>query len=108
MTVKAKFLFCLPFTSAVLCISSCGTTQQSRFQMAFLPSTPHAALTAMDLAEPPAVANNPYLADVPPIVSAIPQLPPFTRAGSMMKRADQHFQRGRRYYQAQDAENARQ
>src|SRR5581483_6857147 len=106
MTVKTQFLSFVPITSAVLLISSCGTSiQQSRFQMAFLPSVPRAARAPLDLAEPPQL--NPYLAEAPALVAVTPQLPPFTRADGLMKRAEQHFQRGRKYYQAQDAENAR-
>jgi len=73
--------------------------------MAFLPSVPRAARAPLDLAEPPQL--NPYLAEAPALVAVTPQLPPFTRADGLMKRAEQHFQRGRKYYQAQDAENAR-
>jgi membrane-bound lytic murein transglycosylase D len=75
--------------------------------MAFLPAAPRPVLVA-DLGEPPALPANPFLADAPPIVAVTPQLPPFTRANDMMRRAEQHFQRGRRFYQAHDVENARQ
>jgi membrane-bound lytic murein transglycosylase D len=106
MTVKTQILLFVPLTSAVLFITGCGTTvQQSRFQMAFLPSVPHSATIPPDLAEPPQL--NPFLAANPSLVTEPPQLPPFTRADGIMKRADQHFQRGRKYYQAHDAENAR-
>src|SRR5436190_4584408 len=111
MTVKTRFLLFVPITSSALFLSGCGTsTQQSRFQMAFLPSVPRAAVAQPDLAEPPQL--NPYLAEAPASIAvtpiaATPQLPPFTRADGIMKRAEQHFQRGRRYYQAHDVENAR-
>src|SRR5205085_12258189 len=106
MTVKTQFLLFVPLASTVILVSACGTRlQQSRFQMAFLPSVPRAAMAPPDLAEPPQL--NPYLAETPALVSSTPQLPPFTRADGMMKRAEQHFQRGRKYYQAQDVENAR-
>src|SRR5678815_722707 len=106
MTVKTQFLLIVPITSAIILISGCGTrTQQSKFQMAFLPSVPRADLTPPELAEPPQL--NPFLAETPALVTVTPQLLPYTRADGMMKRAEQHFQRGRRYYQAQDIENAR-
>ena len=107
MTVKIPHLLCLPFTSLALLITGCGTTQQARFQNAFLPSVPHRAPLVVDLAEPPPVASNPYLADAARIVTTTPPLPPFTRAVGLMKRADQHFEQGRKFYQGQDVENAR-
>src|SRR5438477_774074 len=106
MTVKTRFLLFVPLASAAILVSACGTRlQQSRFQMAFLPSVPRAVVAPLDLAEPPQL--NPYLAEAPALVTVTPQLPPYTRADGMMKRAEQHFQRGRRYYQAKDVENAR-
>src|SRR5579872_5572908 len=106
MTFKTQILLFVPITSAVLFLSSCGTTaQQSRFQMAFLPSIPHAVTVPPDLAEPPQL--NPFLAEAPTLVTAAPQLPPFTKANGLMARADQHFQKGRKLYQAHDAEKAR-
>src|SRR5438874_722686 len=106
MTVKTQFLLFVPLTSAVLFFTGCGTTtQQSRFQMAFLPSVPHALTAQPDFAEPPQI--NPLLPEIPSLVAVTPQLPPFSRADGLMKRAEQHFQRGRKYYQAHDPENAR-
>ena len=105
MTVKAPVLLCVPFAS-ILLLSGCGPTpQQSRFQTAFLPTVPHPTLAPADLDEPPQL--NSYLAEVPALVNATPQLPPYTRATGFIKRADQRFERGRKSYQAHDAENAR-
>jgi hypothetical protein len=47
-------------------ISGCSYNQQSKFQTAFLPSTP--APAAVEVAEPPALEPNPYLNDEPAIV----------------------------------------
>ena len=105
MTVRNPQLVCIALICTVL--YGCGLAQQPRFQSAFLPSLPHADVVAPTLDEPPTV-NNPYLADAPPIVSISPQLPPFTKATGLAKRAEQRFQRGRRYYQAKDIPNARQ
>jgi membrane-bound lytic murein transglycosylase D len=106
MTVKTQYLLFIPLTSAVLFINACGTTtQQSRFQMAFLPSVPHAVAIPADLDEPPQL--NPFLTYTQTPVAVAPQLPPFTRADSIMKSAEQHFKRGRSLYQAHDIENAR-
>src|SRR6266496_2536584 len=105
MTVKVPVLLCVSLASAAL-FSSCGTTaQQSRFQMAFLPTVPRPLVAPPELDEPPQL--NSYLAEVPALVNAAPQLPPFTRATALMKSAEQRFQRGRKLYQAHDAENAR-
>jgi membrane-bound lytic murein transglycosylase D len=106
MTVKTRYLLFVPLTSAVLFINGCGTTtQQSRFQMAFLPSVPHAVSLPPDLAEPPQL--NPFLAETPALAKVTPQLPPFTRADEMMKRAEQLYQKGKTSYQAHNVEKAR-
>src|SRR5690349_14086990 len=104
MTVKIQRSGFVPLASVFL--SSCGTTsQQSRFQSAFLPSIPRAVVVPAALDEPPKL--NPYLAEAPALVSSTPELPAFTKAEGLMKRAEQRFQRGRKFYQAHDAENAR-
>src|SRR5690242_4246644 len=104
MTVKTRLFWFLPL--AFVFLSGCGTTsQQSRFQSAFLPSVPRAVVVPQPLDEPPKL--NPYLAEVPALVASAPELPAFTKAEGLMKRAEQRFQRGRKFYQAQDAENAR-
>ena len=105
MTRKTRLLFSVALASLVV-FTSCGSiNQQSRFQNAFLPTLPHPAAPAPELDEPPQL--NTYLAAVPTLASSEPQLPPFTRADGLMRRADQRFQRGRKLYQAHDPENAR-
>jgi hypothetical protein len=95
-------------SSAALSISGCSYNQQSKFQTAFLPSTPHPA--AAEIAEPPALEPNPYLSDAQPaplrqIVQRMPVAP--SEADLLMLRADQAFQRGKKAYQANDTQQAR-
>jgi membrane-bound lytic murein transglycosylase D len=95
-------------SSVALSISGCSYNQQSKFQTAFLPSTPHPA--AVEMAEPPALEPNPYLSDAQPatlrqIVQRMPVAP--SEADLLMLRADQAFQRGKKAYQANDTQQAR-
>src|SRR5262249_9567331 len=106
MTVKTQSLLFVSLTSAVLFFAGCGTTtQQSRFQMAFLPSVPHAVAIPPTLDEPPQL--NPFLASTPVPVTETPQLPPFTSADGLMKPADAIFQRGQKSYRRHNTEDAR-
>jgi len=105
VTGKTKRFFCVLGTSAALGISGCGYNQQSRFQTAFLPSTP---VPAADSSAPPALESNPFLHDTPAILaqeSKAPAAP--SDADFLMQRADQAFQRGRRFYQAGAMQDAR-
>ncbi|MBV9504572.1 MAG: transglycosylase SLT domain-containing protein [Acidobacteriia bacterium] len=73
--------------------------------MSFLPPAPHAAFT-VELADPPALQPNPYIQDNP--LLATPLVPPRrSRADALVQRADQALQRGKRFYQADDAASAR-
>jgi membrane-bound lytic murein transglycosylase D len=98
-----RFLYIFVF-SATLSISGCGYNQHTRFQTAFLPSTPHTAV--YEVAEPPALEPNPYLTDAPAIlVQKTPVAP--TEGDLLMQRADQAFLRGKKAYQASDTRQAR-
>jgi membrane-bound lytic murein transglycosylase D len=105
MTGKTLLSLCTSSASVLLYIGCGSTTQQPKFQKAFLPTAPRAVVATSVLEEPPRI--NSYLAEVPALVTATPQLPPFTRATALVKRADQRFERGRKLYQAHDPENAR-
>ena len=103
-----KLAISILISSTLLSFFGCSTaSQQSRFQTAFLPSPPKVETTAVDLAEPPMVESNPYLAGVPAAVTITPQLPPYSRADGMIRRAEQEFERGKKSYQAHDVEGAR-
>ena len=75
MEVRTETL-CSFFVAAVAVVSSgCGYTQQSRFQMSFLPPAPHGASAVVELPEPPPVPHNAYLgADIPAIILSNPQI----------------------------------
>jgi len=97
----------LPVWMVLAILSGCGINpQQQKFQNAFLPPAPRRA--PVEAAEPPQVQQSSYLSDVPNIVSAPPQLPvSASRSDLLIEKAQEHFQRGKKYYQEQDPEGAR-
>ena len=102
---KAVFIFAILSTLALL--AGCGFTQQSRFQMAFLPPLPQPAASP-EIFAPPVVEPNVYLRDAPAILTPSPEtLSLSLRAQTLMERADERFQRGKRSYQANDLQRAR-
>ena len=101
------FLACI-FIPVLLGLGGCGYTQQSRFQTAFLPAVPHASVSAAEISAPPTVEPKLYLKDAPAIVQPA-QMPVYSaRAGALMEAAEQRFQRGKKFYHAQDTDRARQ
>src|ERR1700737_4085462 len=92
----------LLFVVAVI-TSGCGYSQQSRFQMSFLPPAPRASVEA-ELPEPPPVPHNLYLgADIPAIILSNPQiLQRRTQGDTTIQTAQRRFQQGKRSYQAGD------
>src|SRR5579883_3118793 len=109
MEASKKTLLSFLMVAAVVGCAGCGYTQQSRFQMSFLPSPPRAgAESAEDLPQPPVVEANTYLSQAPPILlAANTSLPRKTNADSLLFRAEQSFERGKRLYQANDLAGAR-
>src|SRR5271157_2334132 len=106
MEVRTKALFFL--AAVALATAGCGFNQSSRFRMAFLPPASHVSGPAMELTEPPVIQPNLYLKDVPPFLLTDPQFSSRrTRADSLVERADQRFQAGKRYYQSSDIAAAR-
>ena len=94
---------------AVLALCGCGITpQQQRFQNAFLPPAPRPAVAVLDTAvvEPPAVTPNLYVSDVPNVIPGAPSSHSF-HSDQLIEKAQDHFQQGKRYYQAKEAERAR-
>src|SRR5215469_15882335 len=99
----------LVFTGSLFTSAGCAVNQQTRFQTAFLPP-PHHGESALriELADLPVVQPNIYLKDLPASLIGTPQLPPRkTHGDALVQRAESHFERGKRYYQAQDVANAR-
>jgi membrane-bound lytic murein transglycosylase D len=91
---------------AALSAVSCASNQPSRFQTAFLPPMPHTSSLSAELASPPSLAPNAYLADIP-LLTAPSDGPRKPRSESLVQQADRAFQRGKRFYQANDRVNAR-
>jgi membrane-bound lytic murein transglycosylase D len=106
VTNRARRFFYIFGASMVLGLSGCAYNQQSKFQTAFLPSTPHASAVAQ-VDEPPSLAPNSYLRDEPAILAMREKLSAPSSADYLMQRADQMFQRGRKSYQANDVAQAR-
>lgn len=106
---KLASIFSLPL--AAFGLVSCASNQASRFQMSFLPPMPHNSAASPELASPPALEPNAYLADVP-FLTASPAAPRKPRSEALrsdllVQQADQAFQRGKRFYQSNDPSDAR-
>jgi membrane-bound lytic murein transglycosylase D len=95
--------------AAVIATAGCGFNQQNRFQTSFLPSIPHAAVVEPETLPPaPVVQPNQYLEQAPAFLLASAQiLPRKTTGDAIVLRAEQTFQHGKRYYQANDFAGAR-
>jgi membrane-bound lytic murein transglycosylase D len=108
VTSRTKRFLYIFGSSVTLGISGCGYNQQSKFQTAFLPSTPRPA-AAVEAAEPPSLEPNPYLHDAPATLLQMVQKTPVapSEADLLMQRADRAFQRGKKAYQANDTQKAR-
>jgi len=106
MEVRTKALLFL--AAVALATAGCGFNQPSRFRMAFLPPASHASGPAIELEEPPVIQPNLYLKDVPPFLLTNPQFSErWARADALVERANRSFEAGKRYYQSNDAANAR-
>ena len=108
MEVRTETLCSFLLFAVAVITSGCGYTQQSKFQMSFLPPAPRASVD-VELPEPPPVQHNLYLgADIPAIILANPQiLQRRTQGDTTIQTAQRRFLQGKRYNQAGDAANAR-
>src|SRR5580700_5071929 len=102
-TLSSFFVAAMALTTA-----GCGYIQQSKFQMSFLPPSPHTASPVVDIVPPPVVHPNPFLKDMPVLLLAEP-LPPKhrTRGDAFAQKAHEAFDRGKKLYQKNDIVNAR-
>jgi membrane-bound lytic murein transglycosylase D len=109
MEVRTETLCSFLLFAVTVFTSGCGYTQQSRFQMSFLPPAPRGASAAAELPEPPPVQHNVYLgADIPEIILSNPQiLQRRVQGDTTIQTAQRRFQSGKRYYQIGDVANAR-
>src|SRR4249920_2725084 len=108
MEVRTETLCSFLLFSVAIITSGCGYTQQSKFQMSFLPPAPRASVD-VELPEPPPVQHNLYLgADVPAIILSNPQiLQRRTQGDTTIQTAQRRFSQGERAYRAGDMANAR-
>src|SRR5450631_2738688 len=109
MEVRTETLCSFLLFAIAAVTSGCGYTQQSKFQMSFLPPAPRGASVAAELPEPPPLPPNLYLsADIPASILADPQLlRRRTQGDTTIETALGRFQAGKRHYQAGDVVNAR-
>jgi membrane-bound lytic murein transglycosylase D len=109
MEVRTETLCSCLLVAVAVITSGCGYTQQSRFQMSFLPPAPRASVDAAELPEPPAVQHNAYLgADIPAIILSNPQiLQRRTQGDTTIQTAQRRYLQGKRAYQAGDIATAR-
>lgn len=105
MVNRKKTILCLIPVAAGLV--GCGSPQASRFQNSFLPRAPRVEWSVP--ADPPQFStSNPYLAEALPRMIPVVQISPHRlRADLKLQDADQHFQSGKRSYQAGAMEDAR-
>ena len=109
MEVRTETLCSFLLFAVTVFTSGCGYTQQSKFQMSFLPPAPRGASAAAELPEPPAVQHNAYLgADIPAIILSNPQtLQRRVQGDTTIQSAQHRFQAGKRAYQTGDVATAR-
>src|SRR5450631_133582 len=109
MEVRTETLCSFLLFAIAAVTSGCGYTQQSKFQMSFLPPAPRGASVAAELPEPPPIQHNLYLgADIPAIILANPQIVQRRIQGdTTMQSAQRRFLSGKRYYQSGDMVTAR-
>ena len=107
MTNCHRYLF-LALPMPLLFLSGCMATRPQQFTNAFLPSVP--PVKALDAGEPPRIEPNLYASELPKPLP--PMLTDPARAESTadkrVQAAEEHFQAGKRLYQAGDAQGARQ
>jgi membrane-bound lytic murein transglycosylase D len=109
MDDRTKTIYSFLLIAVAASASACGYSQQTRFQMSFLPSAPHAVETdAETLPPPPAAQPNIYLQQTPAFLLPSAQLPARKTTGdALVMRAEQTFQLGKKAYQANDIPAAR-
>src|SRR5436190_5305041 len=109
MDDRTKTFYSFLIAGVAVSTAACGFTQQTKFQMSFLPSAPHAVDSDVEtLPPPPAVQSNIYLQQTPAFFLASSQLPARKTTGdALVMRAEQTFQQGKRFYQANDIPAAR-
>src|SRR5664279_1315266 len=100
MEVRTSTLCSFLLLVVAVVTSGCGYSQQSKFQMSFLPPAPRGASAIAELPEPPPVSHNLFLgADIPAIILSNAQiLRRRTQGDATIETAQRRFQSGKRYY----------
>jgi len=95
--------------AAVLALAGCAAPRQSRFQMPFVAPSPVAARDVVLADDPPSLPPNLYLSkETPTFIPGQSRLTPLpTPSDLLISRAEDAFQKGKRYYQSGDKERAR-
>lgn len=110
MDDRTRTFYSFILVGAAISTAGCAYNQQTRFQMSFLPSAPHAATPDPDTLLPaPIIQPNLYLQQKTPalLIASAEALPRKTAGDALVLRAEQTFQHGRRFYQANDIPGAR-
>ena len=109
MDGRKRTFFSCSVLAAAIAGAGCGTSQQSKFQMALLPPAPKPiTISEGDVAEIAAKPPNVFLQDLPVFLLATPKLPPKPTAGdAMADRAERRYQAGKKLYQIKDLPAAR-
>ena len=105
---RRHLLLTPPLCSFVLLLSSCTTASRpQKFAMSFLPPAPKGAVVT-HYADTPIVEPSKYLAETPTFIYPnikVPNRP--TAADARITRANEHYEAGRKLYQAGNMDEAR-
>lgn len=109
MADRTKPVFLCLFAVILLGLPGCSTSQQSKYQSSLLSGPPLPAVALSEIALPPSLLEPKlFLGDTPSLLTPSPQPPPFSeKARSLVERARQHFEHGKKFYQAKDTGRAR-
>jgi membrane-bound lytic murein transglycosylase D len=109
MDDRTRTFYSFLLVAASIGTTACGFNQQTRFQMSFLPTAPHAATPDPETLPPaPVIQPNLYLQKAPALLIASAEaLPRKTAGDGLVLRAEQTFQHGKKFYQANDISGAR-
>jgi len=102
-----RTLFSFFVASVALITAGCGYIQQPKFQMSFLPPSPHTASPVVDIIPPPVIHPNPFLKQMPALLLAEPLAPKRHAGDALAQKAEDAFSRGKKLYQGNDIVNAR-
>jgi membrane-bound lytic murein transglycosylase D len=109
MTHCHNYLLICTSSIALLVFNSCTSTSNAqKFKMSFLPPAPKSVPALTPLSAAPPVASNLYLAETPGFLNQPLNFPPRpSQADLRIRRADDHFQSGKKLFQDGDMDGAR-